>query len=380
MYNFKHEITLKKTARFLPLFILGFVFLLSACGEDEQESSGGKPKKAKKMIKSKGGFAEIVVIMDPRKKNAPLGEALKDIFAKDIPGLPQPESWFKLLTVPPSKFSGTLKRHHNIIFLTSLDNDTNEGRYLKGFFTKKSLEMIKNNPKRFMLRRKNVYAQGQRIMYLFGNTEEQLMKNMEANKEVLLNYFHDREQKRLTDKLYGISEQQKLSEYIQKVVKLKMRIPSGFGLAKKQKNFVWLRKKGNPAQKLADINLIIASRPYTSTKIFEEENIVAWRDTLGKHYINDESREGSYVTTETMVKPILDIKKITIDKKFAVEYRGFWKLANGSRGGPFLSYAFVDEAQKRVFYIEGFIYAAGMRKKEAIFRTEAILKTFERLK
>jgi len=371
---------LKKTARLLPLFILGFVFLLSACGGDEKGSSKGKSKTKKtKLIQSKGGFAEIVVVMDPRKQKTPLGETLKDIFAKDIPGLPQPESWFKLLTVPPSKFKGFLKRHHNIIFLTSLDNSTTEGRYLKGYFTKKSIAMIKNDPKKFMLRRKNVYAEGQRIMYLFGNTEEQLIENMTAKQDILLNYFHDREQQRLTDKLYGVSEQAKLSKYLQKVVKLKMRIPAGFGLARKEKNFVWLRKKGNPARKLADINLVITSRPYTSTKVFEEENLIAWRDTLGKHYINDESREGSYITTETRVKPILEMKKITIDKKFAVESRGFWKLANGSRGGPFLSYAFVDEAQKRVFYIEGFVYAAGMRKKEAIFRTEAILRTFERL-
>ncbi|OJJ20953.1 hypothetical protein BKI52_10260 [marine bacterium AO1-C] len=373
---------MKKTARLFPLLILGFVFLLSACGGDSNESSSkGKSKSRKtKMIKSKGGFAEIVVIMDPRKKNAPLGEALKDIFSKNIPALSPPESWFKLLTVPPSKLSGSLKRHHNIIFITSLDNNTTEGRYLKGYFTKKSIEMIKNDPKKFMLRRRDVYAEGQRIMYLFGNTEEQLIENIRAKKDILLNYFHDREQQRITEKLYGISEQAKLSKYVEKVVKLKMRIPAGFGLAKKEKNFVWLRKRGNPSQKLADISLIITSRPYTSAKVFEEANILAWRDTLGKHFVNDPEREGSYVTTQKVFDPILEAKQITIDKKFAVEYRGFWKLANGSRGGPFLSYAFVDEAQKRVFYIEGFIYAPGMRKKKAIFRTEAILRTFERLK
>lgn len=367
---------MKKTVRLYTLLILGVAFLLSSC-EGEQTSSTGKAKKHG--IDSKGGLGEIVVVMDPRKKDSPLGQALRDVFAKDIPGLPQPESWFKILTVAPSKFKGFLKRHHNIIFLASLDNKTTEGRYLKGYFTKKSINMIKSDSKKFMLRRTDVYANGQRVMYLFGNTEKQLIDNMKANQDRLLNYFHDREQQRISEKMYGISEQKKLSEYVKQIVKLKLRIPAGFGVAREEKNFVWLRRKGNPVRKQADISLMITSRPYTSTKIFEEKNIVAWRDTLGKRYVNDKSIEGSYISTETFIKPILETKRITIDKKFAVEYRGFWKLKNGSRGGPFLSYAFVDEAQKKVFYIEGFIYAAGMRKKEAIFQTEAILRTFKRI-
>ena len=370
------EITLKKTVRLYILLILGVTFLLSAC-DGEQTSSTGKPKRL--AMDSKGELGEIVVVMDPRKKTGALGETLKEVFAREIPGLPQPEKWFKLLIVAPSKFKSLLKRHHNIIFLTSLDNSTIEGRYLKGYFTKNSIDMIKKDPKKFMLRRTDLFANGQRVMYLFGNTEGQLIKNMKANKDRLLNFFHDREQQRLTEEIFGISEQKKLSEYVQNIVKLKMRIPGGFGLAKEKKNFVWLRRKGDVSRKQADISLMITSRPYTSTEIFKEKNIVAWRDTIGKRYVNDKTIKGSYLSTETFVKPILETKRITIDKKFAVEYRGFWKLTNGSRGGPFLSYAFVDEAQKKVFYIEGFIYAAGMRKKKAIFQTEAILRTFKRI-
>lgn len=348
---------------------------LSACIGGDQTSKDN----SQFVVDSKGGVGEIVVVMDPQKWDEPLGKALRNVFATHIPALPQPESWFKLMKIPPSKFKSFMKRHHNIVILASLDNPSLEGRYLKGYFTQNSIDLIKKDPSKFMMRRKDVFAKGQRVMYLFGNNDKQLIENMTKNKDQLLNYFHDMEQKRLTKKLYNIAEQYKLSNYIKDLMKVKLRIPAGFKMAKKDKNFVWLRKPGDAALRQADINLMIASRPYTSTAIFDEQNIIAWRDYLGKRYTNDTTLTESYVVTETRIEPALETKKIIKDKKFAVEYRGFWKLKNGTRGGAFMSYAFVDEAQKKVFYIEGFIYAPGMKKKEAIFETEAILRTFERV-
>lgn len=367
---------MKKTTKSFALLLIGLLIGLNACitggGEDSKDNR-------KFVIDSKGALGEIVVVMDPKKKESALGKALRDVFAKEIPGLPQPESWFKLMTIPPSKFKSFFKHHHNIIFLTSLDNSSMEGRYLKGYFTKKSIEMIKKDPSKFMLRRSNVFAKGQRVMYLFGNNDTQLIENMQKNKDQLINYFHDIEQKRLTEKLYNIAEQRKLNEYVQKAVNLKLRIPAGFQVAKKSKNFVWLRKRGDHVRRQADINLLITSRPYTSTKIFDAENIITWRDSIGKRYTNDQTLNDSYVVTETRFEPALVTKRIIKDKKFAVEYRGLWKLKNGTRGGPFISYAFVDEAQKKVFYIEGFLYAPSIRKKKSIFETEAILRTFSRV-
>ncbi|WP_045112909.1 DUF4837 family protein [Microscilla marina] len=349
---------------------------LSACIGGDQTSKDN----SQFVVDSKGGIGEIVVVMDPKKWDEPLGKALRNVFARYIPALPQPESWFKLMKIPPSKFKSFMKRHHNIVILASLDNTSLEGRYLKGYFTQKSIDLIKKDPKKFMMRRKDVFAKGQRVMYLFGNNDTQLIENMTKNKDQLLNYFHDMEQKRLTKDLYNIAEQYKLSNYVKDIMKVKVRIPAGFKLAKKDKNFVWLRKPGDAALRKADINLLMASRPYTSTKVFDEQNIIAWRDSLGKKYTNDPTLTESYVVTETRFEPALITKRIIKDKKFAVEYRGFWKLKNGTRGGAFISYAFVDEAQKKVFYLEGFIYAPGMKKKDAIFQTEAILRTFERIK
>lgn len=366
---------MEKIAKLYAYLLVGMLIGLSACSSGE----GSNKSNGQLMLDSKGGIGEIVVVMDPKKWDAPLGKALREIFSRDIPSLPQSESWFKLMKMPARMFKNYIKRHHNVIFLTSLDNNTMEGRYMKGYFTKKSVAMIKKDPSKFMMRRSNVFAKGQRVMYLFGNNDTQLIENMKKNKDRLLNYFHDMEQKRLTAKLYGIAEQHKLSKYVQDITKLKLRIPANFKLAKEGKNFAWLRKRGDHIRRQADINLLITSRPYTSAKIFDEANMIAWRDKVCKQHTNDTSLTDSYIVTETRFKPVLETKRIVKDKKFAVEYRGLWKLKNGSRGGPFLSYAFVDEAQKKVFYIEGFIYAPSTTKKTAIFETEAVLRTFERI-
>ncbi len=61
-----------------------------------------------------------------------------------------------------------------------------------------------------------------------------------------------------------------------------------------------------------------------------------------------------------------------------METRGLWKLKNNSRGGPFLSYIFVDEPTNRLYYLEGFIMGPGVDKKREFMRQlEAILTSFQ---
>jgi hypothetical protein len=65
---------------FLPIiFIIGSNILFS-CGEGEGGSSSTKPK-------ARGAIGEIILAIDSAKWDGPVGEALRDVFEEDVPGL-----------------------------------------------------------------------------------------------------------------------------------------------------------------------------------------------------------------------------------------------------------------------------------------------------
>jgi hypothetical protein len=80
-----------------------------------------------------------------------------------------------------------------------------------------------------------------------------------------------------------------------------------------------------------------------------------------------------------ITEPIVPIDSVsmTLRNKYTVEVRGVWKLKNNSMGGPFLGYVFVDESLGRLYYVEGFVYAPGKKKRNIIRELETILWTFE---
>jgi hypothetical protein len=61
----------------------------------------------------------------------------------------------------------------------------------------------------------------------------------------------------------------------------------------------------------------------------------------------------------------------------AIETRGLWMVEGDFMGGPFLNYTIFDEKNNRVITAEGFVYAAGTKKRNYVFEMEAIIKSLE---
>ncbi|MEO0331048.1 MAG: DUF4837 family protein, partial [Bacteroidota bacterium] len=94
---------------------------------------------------------------------------------------------------------------------------------------------------------------------------------------------------------------------------------------------------------------------------------------LGNYIIADDPP--GFMTIQEIEPIVYDT--VNFDDKFGVEARGLWKMSNITMGGPFLSYAFVDESLNRLYYIEGYVYYPGKNKRTQIREMEAILRTFK---
>jgi hypothetical protein len=325
--------------------------------------------------KASGRPGEMIVVMDSAQWEGSLGESVRATFQQEIKGLPREEYLFKINRVDPIKLNGILKSVKNMVFVVTMDNNSQSSRVLKKYFTKSSVDKIKNNPDIFVFTAVDEFSRGQNVMYLFGNNEESLLSNIDKNKDRLQDYFNTAENKRLHAGLYKAKENTNFSDMLIKEHNSSIRIPFGYKLVTNQPGFIWFREINSESDK----DIFITYKDYKSEEDFTKSNIISMRDSVAKNQLfEDPDLSYTYIKTETEVPYIPVVtKQVNFNNKFAVETRGLWKTNNISMGGPFISYTLVDEELNRLYYIEGFLYSPGKSQREFMRELEVILNTFQ---
>jgi len=320
---------------------------------------------------SSGTWGEIILTMDSAKWRGQLGDEIRNTFMPVVEGLPREEPLFSIKYVDPLKLNSVLKSARNMIFVTSFESKSQQTRVLKNYFTKGSVEEITKDSTRFLHINEDDFAVDQKVMYLFGNTDKQLIYNLRENREKLQDYFNNRESERLIKSLYNAKEVKGINDHLIEKYHFLLRVPFGYQIADEEDDFVWLRNLG--AQQ--DKDIFITFKPYTSEDQLSAESLIEWRNETAKKYLfEDPAKPETFLLTETIVPPIAKI--VNIIGKYGVEIKGLWKTNNLSMGGPFISYSFVDEGLNRLYYIEGFLYSPGKPQREFMRELKVILSTF----
>ena len=320
---------------------------------------------------ARGASGEIILVMDSAAWQNELGDELRQTFMEAMPGLPQGEPYFDLRYVSPFKLNDVLRSAKNMLFVTTLDNQNPGGRRMQRFFTQNSIDRIQKEPGLYMFARQDEYAQGQEVLHLFGKTQSDLINNIRENRKKIRQQFEEIMLSRITQNIYKSNEQRPVSEQLLKEHGFSIRIPYGYDqvpLDDKATDFVWLRQLDE-----IDKSVVITYKDYTSEEAFDPENILAFRhQQLGRYIVADGPE--TYMTIQDSA--LVEFDTVAFEGKFAIEARGLWRMNNVYMGGGFLSYTFVDEAQDRLYYIEGFLYSPSKKKRPSIRELEAVLHTF----
>ncbi len=349
----------------LYIFVLFAAFALASCeGSSENDSSSNKPR-------ARGSLGEILLVIDSAKYAGPVGDALRDIFQADIPGIIRSESMFYIRKVDPRALTRILKMANNMVYVTTFDDSSPASRVINNQFTPESVEMSRGDSSLFMLRNKDEFARGQEVMYLFGENEEELVQNLRNNKTQLQNFFINREKEGLARALFN-RKNGTASTKSQEKFGLTLNLPASYQFVLEEEKFLWYRQP-TPGPDKPDISLFFYETDYTDESQVFPENIIAFRDEITKTRIfGDPDIKESYLVTEKQVPPVF--KNTQIDGKFSIEMRGAWKTNNLSMGGSFLSYTVVDDKNGKLFYMEGFVYYPNEAHRASLREIETILQ------
>ena len=350
---------------FISLILLAAAF---AC------NTSGKPN-TENLPPATGRPGDMLIILDSVQWRGELGSALRRTFREELQGLPREEMMFNVTWVYPRRGYTLLTQVRNLVFVFTLDQKSVGSRIMKESFSAETIERIKSDSSFYVYTSKDEYSRGQEVMYLFGNTEQELIHHLNRDKKGIQAFFNNAEKARLQNTILKTTSTKGVTEFLRKEQDCELSVPFGYKLANKANDFVWLRFMDAQVDK--DV--------FISWKKYEDENqllpgsIIAWRDNIASQYLfEDPEQPDSYLVTETSV-PFRKVvsKRVTINNSFAVELRGLWRTNTNTMGGPFISYTLVDDKAGLLYYIEGFTYSPGKPQREIVRELEAILWTFK---
>ena len=317
------------------IVLLAFTVLL---GCEEKSNKRYKPG-------SVGAINSLAVVMETPLWEGKVGDKVREYFAAPMVGLTWEEPLFTIEHMPQQVFTG-MTRHRRSVLFVSLDS--------------LDIAHIKTD----------LYATPQKVGVIKGETEEQLLANLEQGANQIIASFKENEmveaQKRFKRSL---SKDKVLEEKFG----IKLNIPSIYVMGKEEENFVWIDRQ---IQK-GTMNLIAYSMPkgsFDNDSTFVRD-IVRMRDSIGQLYIPgpDIPNKTTYMITEKAFAPYVFSAEIAGKK--AAEVRGIWEVKNYPMAGPFLTYIINDDEDDRILVLEGFTFAPATNKRDYMFELEAVMKT-----
>lgn len=297
-----------------------------------------------------GKSGNLLIIADSAYWNGKTGETIMEVFAQTQEGLPQREPVFDLIQLPHHSFAQIFRTNRNIIIVD-----------------------IKPENKNKLSINSDVWSETQLIATIAAPNDKVAAEMIEKNGKVLTDYFNEKEIERLKTK-YSTNPDNPVAKQIRMDFKLRMKLDNLFVVAKRDKDFLWLRKEKNVGEHPVSQGLLIYSYPYVSDSTFKVSELVKKRNYYTKKYVEG-SLENTYMQSYKEFVPIE--KEISLNKLYAKELRGLWYLKGDFMGGPYINYTFVDEKRNRVICIDGYVYAPRFDKREYLRELEAFIKATE---
>lgn len=301
--------------------------------------SNGDGKKI--LTESVGNINNVKVIVTKDHWQGTIGDALRDVLADPVYGLPREEPKFSIDQIPPDAFSGFLLKNRIFVQIKAADSAT--------------VTIVKDK-----------YARPQTGVIVTGNSQTQIANLIIDNEEKIVTALKAQE---LVANQRRIKKALKETDSLQKTFGVRFNFPTAYRYAEQKPDIFWIRKD---LKRSGNMNITVYEVPLQAIDkdTLTIKNIIRMRDSIGGKKIPVD--DGRFIT-ERAFSPYL--QETEIDGKFAYETKGTWEVDGRYMAGPFVNYAIRDEENGRYLILEGFIFSPSQDQRDNMFELESILKT-----
>lgn len=317
---------------------------------------------------AKGFEDEIIVVADSLEYEQ-IAASLQLVFEKEI-FTPQPEKLFTLKRMSIAQLEKN-QRTKNIIIAAPLSSGSRTSQYIQAIVDS-SVEKKMASDSNFVAYKYDLWAKNQIVAVLSANTMQELNQKILNNSDDLLYAFQQKSDERLFSNLYNPTYEKKdIEGKFLKDYGWVIYVQADFVVAldKPEDKFVWLRRSpGSEMERWIFIHWIDNATPDYLT----QDSIKVIRDRLTKEFYQT-SDDASYVV---VASDNFVVKEVNFNGRYALFTQGLWELNIKGMGGPFVNYFFYDEGLRRIYMIDGSVYAPRYYKRNLIQQMDVTLQSF----
>ncbi len=339
---------------FIVLSLFSFLYILNGCDSSTKPATGFED--------------EIYVVADSLEFEE-LKVALQAAFEVEI-NTPMPEKLFIIKRVS-SNLINKIQNKKNIVIVAPLNSNSYTSQYIKSIVDT-GIQKRFENENDFILSKYDLWAKNQLVTVLSAANMQELEFKILKNKDNLLYAYQKISDKRLKQSLYAPRyERQAIEGLLLRDHGWLIYVQADYKLAKNdyENNFVWLRRSpGSDMERWIFIHWIDNATP----EYLNADSIKAIRNRMTKKFyqVRDDT---AYVV---MVDSFYTTSEINFNGRYALYTQGLWDLNIKGMGGPFINYTFYDEKSKRLYMLDGSIFAPKYYKRNLIQQIDVILQSF----
>lgn len=311
---------------------------------------------------------EIYVVADSIEYEE-LKTALETTFEKLI-YTPQPEKLFTLKRISVNEIE-KYKNRKNIIIVAPLNSESLTSQFIKAVTDSAARKKLIEN-EGFLIQRNNLWAKDQVVMVLTSPDIHELEFRILQNKDDLLYAFQKISDKRLYASLYNARyEQEDIEGKLLRDYGWLIYVQADFKLAlnKPEDNFVWLRRSPNSdMERWIFVHWIENASP----ELLNPDSIKTIRNRLTEKYYRT-SNDSAYVV---IAQDYYTTSEVNFKGNYTIFTQGLWDLNIKGMGGPFINYTFYDEKSKRLYMLDGSVFAPKYYKRNLIHQMDVTLQSF----
>jgi hypothetical protein len=341
--------------RLLILFIsLIFSLAIFSCDQSEKPAMGSED--------------EIYVVADSlefEKLKGPLNAAFEKLIYT-----PQPEKLFILHRISLNELE-EYRAKKNIIIIAPLDSKSTASDFVKAVIDS-SIERKIRDEEEFAVKKHDLWAKDQLVLILTAPSVQKLQSKIINNKDDLLYSFQKISDRRLTQNLYSSRyEQEEVEGKLLKEYGWVIYVQSDFELAINDPQSKFVSLKRAPEQDMEKW-IFVHWIDNVSPEYLNGDSVRTIRNRLTKTYYTNKN-DSSYIT---IAKDYYMTSEVNFNGKYAILTQGLWEENPKGKEGPFINYTFYDDRSKRVYMLDGCIYAPKYYKRNLIQQADVLLQSF----
>ncbi len=334
-----------------------------------------------------GDRNQIVIFADEANWNL-FGDQLKSIFEREVK-TPRSELIFRVRNETLDKWK-FFSRYYHLLLCGAITEDTPTALRIREHLSDEVEQQIIEEQRGRTIVIRDPYAAGQVLMIITADTVDRLQEYLRNAREHIFSLMDEHLDELISTLIYREDEQFAIEESLLTDHEFTLRVPWGFRMNTDfedenfirmikyalerwfyaywipdeeidDRGFAWVRALeglGGQIERNEELDLSVID--------FMGQQAMGLRDHICRLYY-----DGDMVTRDQTAATLVEFQG-----RWAMRLYGLWGNTEKLAGGPFVSYCFYDQDTRRLWWLDGAVFAPNQPKETQLRQMDVMLHTF----